>query len=804
MKIYIKALVIVILGILIFQNPSVLAQKVNVKVNGQKIKNIITYISADDKLGRKPNTPEFFELQDWLVRQYEEWGLEPAGDDGTFFQSVPIERNYAVNYGMPKLTINNREFFARYEDFRIDSRSTPGVEIEQNIVFAGYGISAPEKGLDEYADINVEEKIILVIKGNPNDFTPPRQRMASTIKDADKAEEKLEDWSKETTDSTKIITAFHKGAVAIIFYDPENKLSSMSRYRPNLKKFPFGRDFIIISKVKEEVFNWILWTDEQMSGRSFKTWFNGVRTDIRNKKARSFDTKFVAEIAGFKNTLIKGKEFNDYKGRNIIAKVSGTDPELKNQYVVIGAHFDHLGVTNGQIYNGAEDNGTGSGVLIELARLLKEHNIQTKRTLLLCLWTAEELGLIGSRYWVENPTDGVRMDQVVTYFNMDMVGIGADLAAPGALNFPTIWEVIKRDQDQDVLDALKPRKGGPGGSDHSAFITLGIEALALMTGGPEGHPDYHDTGDDAYKLDPETLRKTGQFILQGAVNLGNETTVQLLIPKREQIFLGTSWSLVVINPDIEIVIDNQRERMMRGNWKRLKVKSSVDLNKLMMDKIKELKKPKKDDNPFAAMRRRFGSVTRRDGILGAEVFNYDVNIMKLAKEILNFGRLDIQGDDGIWFDQGLTEKGIKALKEMRKKKIALHLMNPTKATLLAVLDKSRKSFLITGFSDYNDDLLERIKKRKALIGVDFDPNDVEGCVAQLEMFKIKFDTTANLILNVTSGEGLDEAKQELYMQLIKKGWEKKEIYAIGGAALSRREKNNLDVLPGGRPSFRMP
>jgi len=226
-----------------------------------------------------------------------------------------------------------------------------------------------------------------------------------------------------------------------------------------------------------------------MSSRAFRTWFDAVRTDIRNKISRSFDTGITAEISGFTKTLLKGEEFEDNNGRNIISKIPGTDPELKNQYVVIGAHFDHVGVTNGLIYNGAEDNASGSAVVFELARLMKQNNIRTKRTVILCLWTAEEKGLIGSRYWVDNPTDSVTMDQVVTYFNMDMVGIGNEIAAPGALNFPTIWEVIKRDQDPALMEIIKPKEGGPGGSDQTPFIILGIEAMALMTHGPGGHPD---------------------------------------------------------------------------------------------------------------------------------------------------------------------------------------------------------------------------------------------------------------------------------------------------------------------------
>lgn len=774
---------------LFLQTFSVSAQKLDVQVDGQRIFNTITYMASDQFLGRRSNTPEFNELQDWVVNQYKAWKLEPAGENGTFFQSVPIAREYAVNYGTPGLVINGRKFFAHHYDFSIDTRSTMGKTIENDIVFVGYGISAPDKGLDEYDGVDVKEKIVLVLKGNPNNFIPPPAILGSPV---EPEKDITENWTEESADSTKIITAYRKGAAGIILYNPGTEVNFFSRFRPGVKESPFQRDFMIVSDVSEKVFHWILWTDLQMSSRGFSTWLNGVRGDIKKKKSRSFDTKIKAEITGYEKTLLKGKKFNDDKGRNIIATITGTDPELKNQYVVLGAHFDHVGVANGQIYNGAEDNASGSAIVMEVARLMKEHDIHTKRTIIFCLWTAEELGLVGSRYWVEKPINGVTMDQVVTYINMDMVGLGNEIGAPGALNFPSIWAVITRDQDQDIMDVVKPRIGGPGGSDHSAFIELGIEALALMTGGEEGHPDYHDTGDDAHKLNPEILRKTARFVLQGTINLANETRTELLIPDRQHIYNGLQWSVTVINPDLGI----------DGSWSYLDVKTIDDLSGLMTQKINELKQPQQITDPFQAMmRRRFGRMNVSSGIEGADIFNHHVHLMEIGRDVLDFGRLDIDGDDDVWFDQGLTEEGVTALAAMEKKNIVLHLMNPSKATLVNVLEKAKKPFLISGFSNYDDSLIVHINDKKVLIGVDFNPEDIESCITQLETFKTKFGDTDNFLLNVISEDGLDDARKVLYQSLIKKGWKKEEIYAIGGAGVTRRSRGNLDVFAGARPAF---
>ena len=784
----------IVLVVLLLAGSISFAQKVDFQVDGKRILNTVSYLSSDQFMGRRTNTEEFRKLQDWIVAQFKSWGLEPAGENGTFFQSVPITRDYVVTYGMPKLVINGREFFTRYDDFNLDQRSTPDTRIKAEVMFAGYGISSPAKGLDEYAGLDVRGKIVLVLNGNPSDYAAPRARLmpeefgeASTQTKSDA----LENWDVEARDSTKFMTAYRKGAAGIMFYNPQTETSPFRRGRMQIEKSPFKRDFVVLTNLSEDVLHWLLWTDPQMSSRGFNTWFGAVRNNIKGTKTQSFATKLRAEVTGFEKTLFKGEAFNDFKGRNIIAKVSGYDSILKNEYVIVGAHLDHVGVTNGQIYNGAEDNASGSAVLIELARLLQSHRIQTKRTLVLCLWTGDELGLIGSNYWVKNPPDSVKMDQVVAYFNMDMVGLGTEIDAPGALNFPSIWDVIRRDQNRDVLQAVKPRTGGPGGSDHFAFIDLGIEALALMTHGEGGHPDYHDTGDDSYKLSPEILRKTGQFVLQGMINLGNETNQPLLVADRQNLYFGLRWPILVINSELGV----------RGGWTRLPAKSPKELSQVILKKIAELKQPQQSEEPFMAMRRQFGVTLRNTGIYGAESFYHDAHFLQIAKGVLDVGRLDLKGDDGVWFNQGLTARGDSALKILESEQIALHLVAPGRATLLAVLEKTNKPFMVTGFSDLDDSLVAKMNAKKVILCVDCDPQDVAGCVARLEELKGKFGDTDNLLLNVVSATGLETAKQKLYMELIRKGWEKNQIYAIGGAGASRRSYGNLDVLPGGPPSF---
>ena len=186
-----------------------------------------------------------------------------------------------------------------------------------------------------------------------------------------------------------------------------------------------------------------------------------MRRDIRDKKVRSMSTGLKAVVKGYDSVTLYGDKFKNNFSRNVLGKIEGTDPTLKNQYVVLGGHMDHLGVNNGVVMNGADDNASGTAVAMEVGRLLAANKVPLKRTVIIGLWCGEEQGLLGSNFWVKTPTDGVSMDRVVTYFNMDMVGLGDAIGAPGALNFPEIFNIIMRDQTPEVAKAVQARTGRP-------------------------------------------------------------------------------------------------------------------------------------------------------------------------------------------------------------------------------------------------------------------------------------------------------------------------------------------------------
>jgi hypothetical protein len=333
--------------------------------------------------------------------------------------------------------------------------------------------------------------------------------------------------------------------------------------------------------------------------------------------------------------------------------------------------------------------------------------------------------------------------------------------------------------DSTLLSAVSPGEGGPGGSDHSAFIVKGIESMALMTRGGGGHPDYHDLGDDSEKMEPEILGKTAQFILQGTVSAGNAPET-LIIPDRQHIYDAMRWNVTVVNPKLK----------GRGSWSLIRGKNRADLAKQVIKKVQTLKKPASTTQPRRFWRRMPGAPVST-GITGAQV-DYDLDFFKIVQSALTPGRLDVNGDDGIWFDKGLTEKGREVFSFMEDSSVVIYLITPSKESFSDVLSSAKKPFMVSGKIKLDKEQINVMNEKEVLLCVDFDPKDVDACVTSLEKMKEVFGDGDNLFLNVVSRDDLNTGEKGLYKKLIEKGWTKKEIYAIGGAGESRRSRGNLD------------
>jgi hypothetical protein len=754
------------------------------RADGNKTKAYIEYLASDQLQGRQTLTPGYKKAADYVAAKFKEWGLKPSGDGGTsYFHKVPIQRPVTVNSGVPALAVDGRSFSFDDNDFTVNSLSAAKASIKGSVVFVGYGLSLPDKGLDEYAGIDVKGKIVLAYKGSPDAFTPPRGRfMDAGPQGPDPAPIGLT--NAETSDMVKIKTAYDKGAAAVLLYDPNPAPAGrfMMMGGPQAADAPtFTRPFLAFD-VTERVFRALMRKPVSASASEFTKTLNAMRADIRNKKPRSKATGASAAIKGYDRV-------DKYSGEdvNVIGKIEGTDPALKDQVIVLGGHLDHLGIRGPVVMNGADDDASGAAVVMEAARVLTQGGFKPKRTIVFAAWCGEEMGLLGSNHFGNKPPAGITMDKVVANFNLDMVGLGDAIGAPGALNFPEIWEkVIKRDQDPDVIAVVRPATGGPGGSDHSTFITKGIVSMALMTAGGGGHPDYHDSGDDNYKIDAEILRKTAQFAIQGTMNLANETAVELLVPDRLYLYNSLMMRFVNINTSLPGAAwrnnDFANKAALLGRMYEREIASSaqsVDPNVAQILAILNMPGPAVPGQPRQI---------RKDPAMGVKsaIFGGDARLQELAAASVGFGRVEFSGDDGSWIVGGrLTDAGKAALKVLEANGIFAQLIGPGEALLGDFLGAAEKPFLVTGVAAVPEGLKDKIVAKKVVWGVDYDPEDVPAGLALADAAKKALGSGSNLIAYLKTIEKSNdlETKRALYFGLIKLGWKPEEIAAFAGGSL---------------------
>jgi len=787
---------------------SVFAQSTSIRVDGNVIKSYIAILADAAHQGRKTLSPGHEMSVQWAADLFKKWGVQPAGENGSYIQNVPIpgaNQAFAERLGVPELTIAGRSFLIRDNDFSVDASSTALPKpVTGDVVFVGYGISAPDKGLDEY-NIDVKGKIVLAFKGSPDDAPSFQVRMGGGAPMAPSAQQ-AKIWTQESDDAYKAKVAYDKGAAAILLYNPPAPAAGRGgapaaaappagggRGRPEVKASPFTRPFVVISITDERVFRSIMWRNPQQALSEFTAVIDQIRRDIKDKKVQTKNTGLKATVKGYDSVSLYGEQFKKGISHNVLGKIPGTDPNLKNQYVILGGHLDHLGVTNGVVFNGADDNASGAATAMEVARLLAVNKVQPKRTIVIGLWCGEEEGEFGSDYFGDHPCDGVSMDRVVGYFNMDMVGLGDGIGVPGSMNFPEIYSIIKRNQDPSIK-LTQETTTGTGGSDYSTFIKRGIEALGLMTSGGTGHPDYHQSGDDVEKIDPKILGQTGQFVLQGVLNLANEIQANLLVADRQHIYDAEQLRVTDMrggpSPAAGRGGAQGGGRGGGGGWSNVAATNSGELISLADDRAKQLVQAQQTAAAAApgGARGGFGGGGARYtlGIRDAGVFDGSIPMLIHTATLLNFGRVDVIGNDGAWFNfnSGVSEKGREAIKVMETNNIVLNLVNPSAKLLGDTLDATARPFLVTvtGSMPIDQALIARMNQKNTLLLFECDSADAQGCVTKLQNYKKQFGDTDNLVVSMKSGapDRIDEAKKTVYLTLIKSGWTMEQIYAVFG------------------------
>ncbi|MCH8274744.1 MAG: M28 family peptidase [Armatimonadetes bacterium] len=417
----------------------------------------VKFLSSDALEGRLTGSPGERAAGDYAMKWFQDHGLLPAGVGGTYFQEFP------VTFG-GRAGDNNRLSFTLSTGTRIEAETGKEFNplynsdykrlVEADVVFAGEGLVTGER--DDYSLIDVTGKVVIVIPS-------PEQRGASRNR-------------------AKATAAKEKGAVGIIFAGPVQDdgppLMSLNR------RYALSRDTGLVAlSITPELF-------EKVSGLNYAS----ARTQAKAGRvmpgfARGVSAAMQAEIVPIQAS-----------GRNVIAMLPGNDPVLKRQYIVFGAHVDHLGggafgslSGRGEIHNGADDNASGTATILELARYFAEEK-SNRRTLVFQLYSGEELGLRGSTNFVSNPT--IDLNAVTCMFNVDMVGNLTDnkITIDGIRSSPAWNEMVNDLASGFAVDRDPQGRGSVSGrSDHAAWERSGIPVLFFFTG---FHDRYHRPTDD--------------------------------------------------------------------------------------------------------------------------------------------------------------------------------------------------------------------------------------------------------------------------------------------------------------------
>lgn len=438
--------------------------------------NFNKILTSEKFQGRKSGTPGGEKASEWIAEKFKEFGLKPFGDNGTYFQRFKI---LATQDKVLKLTLlNGRKGKTKYslgDDFTILTNSGSG-KVKAKVVFVGYGISAPEKGRDDYAKVDVKGKIVIVLAGKPPD-----------------EEGKFD---LESSRGYKIKKASEKGAVGVLYIQGDRPIRGGTipeeYYTPQLPALWIGR------KVIDDIFY-----DTGIS-------FDALKSEI-DFKTKSFEIDKVLEIETKVEKL-------DGWTKNVVGLLPGWDESLKDEYIIVGAHMDHNGVdAEGFIYPGADDNASGTCLVMELARSMISNDEKPKRSIIFVLFAGEEQGLLGSKYFVSNLP--IPTENVVAMFNFDMVGRGnGNINVAGTENFPEIWNIAKEFFPPEKLKNLGKFRAGPN-SDHYPFQERGIPAFFFISAGQ--HPEYHRTDDKSDKIQPFVLGEVGNTAYDVILGLAN-------------------------------------------------------------------------------------------------------------------------------------------------------------------------------------------------------------------------------------------------------------------------------------------
>jgi len=455
----------------------------------QRMLDHVEILASAEYAGRLPGTDGGVLAQSYMEDHFEALGLEGAGDDGGFQHAFPLE-SYSIT-GPSELSIDGTAY-TDGSSFELFSYSGAG-DVDAELVFVGYGLTVPPfdaaayprcpldpVGYDDYAGTDLAGKIAVVMRHGPNDDWDIGDHCPGN--DAALGEAEIYTFGYKAANA-----ALHGASAMLLFSD---YLHDGAAEGGTLSEAYYQADFPALY-VERSVL--------ELHLPDLQAWAGTIDSSLTPAPVTT----------GVQAQLTTHTEVSSITVPNILAQIPGADPEIGHEVVIVGAHFDHLGTGgNGEIYYGADDNASGSAVLLELAELFSSWGAAPARTVLFAAWNAEELGLVGSMYYVIEPTHPI--EDTVAVINLDMVGGGDDL---GLIDFggtddgsEDLYELLATQQNDDF--PVTPLSASPN-SDHAWFQYAGVPVAFLFTTG--AHAPYHTPEDTFDTISGLELEETARI-----------------------------------------------------------------------------------------------------------------------------------------------------------------------------------------------------------------------------------------------------------------------------------------------------
>lgn len=476
-------------------------------ITASDLKRHITLLASDEFEGRAPGSRGEDLTVSYLTEQFKTHRIAPGNPDGTYIQKVPLVGFKTRATGSLAFADKTIDLKSADDWVAVSRREAPDVEVkDSDLVFVGYGVVAPEYGWDDYKGVDVKGKTVVMLVNDP---AVPDPKDPSKLDDAFFKGKAMTYYGRWTY---KYEIASEKGAAAVLLVHE----AGPSGYPYQVVVGSWGRE------------NFDLISPDGNKGRvAVEAWLSNAKAkEVLAAGGQDLDAlKMAAVSKDFTPVDLKAKASfkaqnttRRIESRNVVGKIQGLDPKLKDECVIYTAHWDHLGkddsLKGDKIYNGAADNASGVAMLIEIAKGYGRMYQRPERSIVFLAVTAEEKGLLGAKYYAEHPL--YPLENTLADINMDVInlwGRTSDMTSVGKGNttLDDLFEDMARAKGKKVIGDPEPEKGSFYRSDHFEFAKKGVPALNAkggveFIGKPPGYglekrneytkDDYHKPSDE--------------------------------------------------------------------------------------------------------------------------------------------------------------------------------------------------------------------------------------------------------------------------------------------------------------------